>query len=165
MHAAQPSRDWLRTGRNLGNVANLSTPLGLILAAVGRGSLRRRRHLIIADRVRLPLVDASAMTVGCVVLVLGRTLEEALAKNPTLLTHEEEHAWQWAACAGLPFLPLYYAAAGWSILRTGDRASANLFEVQAGLRLGGYEPREKLPLRVGLSRLLNRARGAGQAQR
>ena len=41
------------------------------------------------------------------------------------------------AC-GLPFLPLYFIAAGWSQLRTGNPGSANIFERLAGLEAGGY---------------------------
>lgn len=128
--------------RNVGNVFNLSTPLGLLLALAGRGRLRMRHGLIVADRAALPLVTASALTVGSVVLVPHRTLEEASAQIPGLLQHESEHAWQYAYCLGLPFLPLYLLATAWSWLRARDRASANFFEVQAGLALGGYAPAE-----------------------
>ena len=138
---------WLR---DAANVVNLSTPLGLILALAGRGRLRRLGHLTVFDLVRLPVTDAGAMTVGSVVLVFRDSLEKAEARTPTLLRHEEQHAWQWAYCLGLPFLPLYFAAAGWSILRTGDRASANHFERQAGLRAGGYPENAKRPVREGI---------------
>lgn len=56
-----------------------------------------------------------------------------------MLSHEEEHSWQYAYCLGLPFLPLYAIATGWSWLRTGDRASTNALEVQAGLSSGGNQ--------------------------
>lgn len=124
--------------RNVANVANLSTPLGLVLGALGRGAPRRHGNLLVFERVRLPLLSASAMTVGDVVLVLGRTLEDAQGRIPRLLEHEEEHAWQWTYCLGLPFIPLYAAAMGFSTLRRGDRASGNFFERQAGLASGGY---------------------------
>ena len=55
------------------------------------------------------------------------------------MDHENTHAWQYLWCGGLPFLPLYVVAAGWSWLRTGDPASANPFERNAGLLHGGYQ--------------------------
>lgn len=130
-----------RTARNVGNIANLSTPLGLILALVCRARLRRRRGLIVADSAHLGFIPAGAITVGSVVLIPRLTLEELEQRIPTVMAHEEEHAWQWAACLGLPFIPLYFAATIWSWLRTGDRASANFFEQQAGLERGGYRIR------------------------
>ncbi len=130
----QTSR-WLRT---VANLCNGSTPLGLVLGLASRGRLRRVGHLIIVDEARLPFITASAMTVGSVVLIPKRTMEEVVERIPTLVEHEDEHAWQWAYCLGLPFLPLYVAAMGWSMWRTRDRALANFFEVQAGLESGGY---------------------------
>jgi len=140
--------------RNLANVANLSTPLGIVLSLAGRGRLRLRDGLVVADHVRLPVTNAGAMTVGSVVLVFRQSLEQAEERTPNLLPHEDAHAWQWAYCLGLPFLPLYFAAAGWSILRTGDRASANHFERQAGLRAGGYRENAKRPVREGIRTLV-----------
>ena len=148
--------DVVRVLRNVGNVANLSTPLGLVVAAAGRGRLRIADGLVIAERVRLPGIRASAMTIGCVVLVPGRTLEEAAMHTPGLLDHEDQHAHQWAYCLGLPFIGLYAAGAAWSWLRSGDRATANYFEKQAGLGLGGYPSRETRPAREGV-RVLSRA--------
>lgn len=148
--------DLPRTIRNIANTVNLSTPLGLLMAKAGRGRLRRRGHLIVAEQVRLPLITASAMTVGSVVLIPGRTMEEAEARIPTLIEHEDEHAWQWAYCFGLPFLPLYVASMGWSMIRSGDRATANYFERQAGLATGGYREGVKVPVREGIARLLGR---------
>lgn len=124
--------------RNIGNVANASTPLGLIVALAGGGRLRLIHGLVVADRVSLPAVTASAVTIGSVVLVPGRSLEQASTRIPGLLEHENHHAYQWAYCFGVPFAPLYAAAAAWSWLRSGNRASANVFERQAGLSLGGY---------------------------
>lgn len=127
--------------RNLANWCNGSTVLGLVLGFGGRGRFQRVGSLLLFDEVRLPFVTASAMTVGSVVLVPQRTLADAVARIPRLVEHEEEHAWQWAYCCGLPFLPLYAAASWWSMHRTGNRAHANFFEVQAGLETGGYRPR------------------------
>ncbi|MDO5736252.1 MAG: hypothetical protein Q4P15_07230 [Propionibacteriaceae bacterium] len=135
--------------RNVGNIANLSTPLGIIVALAGGARLRMVNGLVVAECAVLPGISASAMTIGSVVLIRGRTLEEATRRIPGLLEHEGHHAHQWAYCFGLPFIPLYMAATGWSWLRSADRAAANLFEVQAGLALGGYTARDKRPLRAG----------------
>lgn len=145
-----------RTIRNVANVLNLSTPLGLITGGIGRGRFRRHGHLIVVESVSLPLISASAMTVGDVVLIPKRTMEEASDQIPTLMAHEEEHAWQWAYCLGLPFIPFYVGAMAWSMVRSGDRATANHFEVQAGLASGGYREGTKVPVREGIRRLMSR---------
>ena len=54
----QPTTDLPRLLRNAANLANLSTPLGLVVALAGRSRLRLRDHLIVADRVRLPITNA-----------------------------------------------------------------------------------------------------------
>ena len=70
----QPTTDLPRLLRNAANLVNLSTPLGLVVALAGRSRLRLRDHLIVADRVRLPITNAGAMTIGSVVLVPRRSL-------------------------------------------------------------------------------------------
>ena len=129
--------------RNIGNLANLSTPLGLVVALCSRARLRMVDGLLVADNARLPFIQASAMAIGSVVLVNGRTLEEAQLRIPALLEHENSHAWQYAYCLGLPFIPAYTVAMIWSQLSRGDRASANFFERQAGLASGGYQAQER----------------------
>jgi hypothetical protein len=125
--------------RQVVNVVNLSTPLGLVLALAGRGSLRRGPDgLLLAHAVRLP-ARAPAFTVGNVVLL--RLDDAALAGRPRLLVHEARHATQYACCAGPLMLPLYGLAAGWSWLRCRDLSSYNVFEVLAGLEDGGYADR------------------------
>ena len=142
--------------RDIANVMNLSTPLGLIAALFGRGKLRRHSGLFVAENVKLPLINASAMTVGSVVLIPGRTVEEAQRQIPTLMAHEDEHAWQYAYCLGLPFVPLYMGAMLWSMIRSGDRASANHFELQAGLETGGYRHNPtRMPVRQGIKNLVS----------
>jgi len=150
----RPSRTPGRLIRDLANVVNLSTPLGLIIAAATRSRIRRRGGLIVADRARLPLRNAAAFTVGSVVILPHRELEEAERRNPSLMEHEDAHAWQYAYCLGLPFIPLYFMALAWSVLRTGDRASANHFERQADLAKGGYPAHPILPVREGIRRLM-----------
>ena len=126
--------------RSLANWLNLSTPLGLALAGLGRARVRRGpRGLFIAEGSRLGLPRASAFTVGNVVLTPHPAMDALLAGSPRLLDHEDGHAWQYTYCLGLPFLPLYGLSAIWSWLRTGDTGSANFFERQAGLDAGGYQ--------------------------
>ncbi len=145
----------LHTFRAIANLVNLSTPLGLALADLGRGKMYRRGDLVIAEQVSLPLLNAGAMTIGNVVLIPGSTLAELERRQPLAMRHESVHAWQYVFCLGLPFLPLYTVATGWSWLRTGDRASANFFEVQADLEKGGYQRR---PAEGPLPRLIAKLR-------
>jgi len=130
---------WVRA---VGNALNLSTVLGLGLGWAGRARLRRGPDaLVFAEDYRLPLPKASAFTVGNVVLVPGGTAHDVELRQPGTLAHEAAHTWQYFGLLGLPFLPLYALAAGWSWLRTGDPASANWFERSAGLVRGGYVER------------------------
>ncbi len=105
-------------------MVNATTPLGLLLAACARTRVRRGpRGLLLATGYRWRLPFAAAFTVGNVVLFRAGP-DEALA-NPVLLGHEERHATQYAWCLGVPFLPLYFLAAAWSLIRTGNPGSAN----------------------------------------
>lgn len=146
--------------RNAGNIANLSTPLGLVAAIGLRARLRRVNGLIVAENAALTKIPAMAITIGSVVLIPQRSLEEAQQVIPGMLQHEDHHAHQWAYCMGLPFIPLYFLATAWSWLRSGDRSSANHFEAQAGLTLGGYTEREKRPLHSGVKALRDVVSGA-----
>jgi hypothetical protein len=138
--------------RRLGNLANLSTPLGMAVARLGRADVRPgARGLLLAEGYRLPFPVALAFTVGNVLLTSGRW-DELERTRPGLLTHEEAHSWQWFWWAGLPFLPAYGACLVWSLVRTGDRAAAHLFERRAGLELGGYAEVAPRPLWDALSR-------------
>jgi hypothetical protein len=123
--------------RQLANLANGTTLLGLALAkAAGTGVSKGPRGLVIASGYRWGLPRAGAFTMGNVVIC--RFSAGQLMSDTALLRHEERHCSQYACCLGLPFLPLYFLAAGWSQLRTGDPASANFFERLAGLEAGGY---------------------------
>lgn len=119
------------------NMANLSTPLGLLIAAATRtGVARGPDGLIVGFGYRPRLPRAGAFTVGNVVLF--RAGIDDVAARPRLVAHESRHATRYALCLGLPFLPAYLAAAGWSLLRCGHPALRNPFEVRAGLADGGY---------------------------
>lgn len=131
--------------RELVNWINGSTLLGLVAAGVSRTRLTRGPNgLFVGHGYRLPVPPRRnrAFTVGNVVLC--RYSDAELAARPTLLVHEARHATQYAWCLGPVMLPLYFLAAGWSWLRTGDYASRNVFERLAGLDDGGYTER---PLR------------------
>jgi hypothetical protein len=129
--------------RQVVNLINLSTPLGLLIARVAATRLAHGPDgLLLAFGYRLALPSNSAFTVGNVVLLRGD--ESVLERRPTLLEHEARHASQYAVCVGPMMWPLYALAAGWSWVRTGDPASRNVFERRAGLADGGYRER---PLR------------------
>jgi|SRR6478735_2369390 len=126
--------------RQLANVLNASTPLGLVLAGLsGTRVFRGPRGLIVAAGYRWPLPVAGAFTVGNVVIF--RTDVDTALTGRALLEHEERHSTQYACCLGLPFLLFYFAAAAWSAVRYGDPASGNPFERHAGLEAGGYVDR------------------------
>jgi len=123
--------------RTLLNAVNGSSLLGIAVARLGGAHLTRRpRGLLIATGYRLGFPPAPAFTVGSVVLC--RHELAWLDQRPALLAHEERHTWQYAVCLGLPLLPLYLLAAGWSWARGGDVAVHNAFERLAGLEDGGY---------------------------
>ena len=122
--------------RQVVNVVNLSTPLGLLVGLVGGSRFRRGPDgLVLATNFRVP-VRAPAFTLGNVVLL--RLDDAALGRRPTLLVHEARHATQYACCVGPLMLPLYLLASMWSLMRCGDPSSYNVFEVRAGLADGGY---------------------------
>lgn len=129
------------------NWLNGSTLLGLLAARIGGCETKPAASgLIFAHSYSPRLPRASAFTVGCVVLF--RAGPEEVAARQLLVAHEARHSTQYALCLGVPFLPLYFLAAGISWLLTGDPASRNPFEQAAGLRDGGYLQR---PLRWKLS--------------
>lgn len=147
----QTPLQWLRL---VGNLVDLSTPLGLGVAAAGRARLRRGpRGLVLGEGYRLKFPVAGAFTVGNVIIT-GSDWRTVLARHPGLLRHEEQHSWQYLYCLGLPYLPAYLACMAWSWLRTGHRAAGNFFERQAGLALGGYPDLPSRPVRAGLRTLL-----------
>ena len=103
-----------------------------------------------------------AFTVGDVV-VTAHTFDGLGRHLPDLLAHEERHSRQYAVALGLPYLALYTLAMGWSVVRTGDRASANVFERHAGLVAGGYVERPVRPFadsaRTAVARVVGRRAG------
>lgn len=145
--------------RRLANLVNLSSPLGLVVARVGGARRRPGPYgLVLAEGYRFRFPVAGAFTIGDVV-VTAQSFGALLECWPDLLAHEERHSRQYAIFLGLPYLPLYTLAMGWSVLRTGDRASANGFERHAGLLAGGYLERPVRPLSASLRAATGRPRG------
>jgi len=144
------------------NLVNGSTLLGVLVAAAGRARLAAAGDgLLVGAGYRLPVPVAPAFTVGNV--ILARSDHATLARMQPLLAHEARHATQYACCAGLPMLPLYFLAAGVSWGMTGDFGARNIFERRAGLADGGYTDR---PLRPAVARLRGRlARVGGRVAR
>lgn len=129
--------------RQIVNVVNTSTLLGLLVAALGRAQITRGPDgLLLARGYRLAVPSRSAFTLGNVVLL--RATDDIVVRRPGLLAHEARHATQYAWCLGPVMVLLYFLASAWSWLRCGDFASRNVFERHAGLALGGYAER---PLR------------------
>jgi hypothetical protein len=128
--------------RRLVNAVTLATPLGLALARYGRAAVVQGPDgLLLATHYRgfVPAPRAPAVTVGNVVLL--RMSEQEAYRRRGLLEHEARHATQWACWLGpLGFLPAYGLASVWSLLRAGNAATRNAFEVRAGLADGGYAP-------------------------
>jgi hypothetical protein len=140
--------------RQVANLVNGSTLAGVLVAAAGRARLAHGRDgLLIGDRYRLPLPPAPAFCLGNVILT--RADRDSFVQAETLLAHEARHATQFACCAGLVMLPLYFAAAAVSWVLTGDFGSRNVFERRAGLADGGYADR---PLRPAVARWQGRRR-------
>jgi hypothetical protein len=124
--------------RFVGNFINLSTPVGLAVARIGRATIRRGPDgLFLGESYRLKFPIAGAFTIGNVITT-STTWDSMLRRYPLLIKHEERHTWQYLYCLGLPYYIPYVIFMGWSMLRTGDRAARNFFERQAGLAAGGY---------------------------
>ena len=146
------------SSRRVVNMINLSTPLGLAVARVGGAAVTRGpRGTVLAAGYRYRFPRASAFTIGNV--IISRMTLERLASRERLLCHETRHCTQYAWCLGPVMLPAYGLAAGWSLVRTGDPASRNIFERRAGLVDGGYV--ERPPRRPRWQR--HRQRGQGDA--
>lgn len=91
-------------------------------ALLGLFHVRREGGVIIADNMPRWAFGRGGTTVGAVYLTRGNT-------SPAILEHEAVHRAQWKKY-GLAMIPLYFAA--------GQDARRNRFEIEAGLRKGGY---------------------------
>jgi hypothetical protein len=151
----QTAWQWVRL---VGNMVNLTTPIGLLVALVGRARIRRGpRGLFVGEGYRLKFPVASAFTIGSVITTT-RTWPEEQRRNPQLFDHEERHTWQYMCCIGLPFYPAYGVCMAWSMLRTGDRAARNFFERNAGLASGGYRDKPIRPIGENIRAMIGQLR-------
>lgn len=153
---------WQRV-KLVGNVLNLTTALGVLVGVIGRAKFSRGpRGLFYATGYRLGFPVASAFTLGN--LVLTKNDRAYFDRRPLLVKHEERHSWQYFCLLGLPMLPLYALAAGWSWLRTGCPASRNPFERLASLKDGNYIEHPVQPLGRTLAQTFSglRSRRKGQ---
>jgi hypothetical protein len=142
--------------RFVGNFVNLSTPVGLAVAKVGRAKIKPGpRGLLLGENYRFRFPIAGAFTIGNVITT-SSTWDAMLQRYPSLIKHEEGHTWQYLYCLGLPYYIPYVLFMGWSVLRTGDRAARNYFERQAGLAIGGYVDYPVRPIGEGVRAVLGK---------
>ena len=100
-----------------------ATLCGLIWGTVlSLGRIRSQGGVIVARKCPRWAFGRGGTTIGAVFLTNDRL-------EPGVLAHEAVHRAQWKHY-GLAFIPLYVAA--------GANALANRFEIEAGLRRGGY---------------------------
>lgn len=100
-----------------------ATLCGLLWGSVlSLGRIRPQGGVIVARRCPRWAFGRGGTTIGAVFLT-----HDAL--SPEVLAHEAVHRAQWKRY-GLALIPLYVAA--------GQQATENRFEVEAGLRQGGY---------------------------
>lgn len=133
-----PPTGWTRF-RTVVNWVNLSTPLGLLIAAVGGATIERRgRGTFVAGGYRWSFPAASAFTVGSVITTAHDL--DWLRRRPVLLRHEDRHCTQYGFCLGVAMLPLYFLSVAFSYAVAGDHSSYNPFERLADLADGGYPP-------------------------
>jgi len=101
----------------------LATAAGLLWGALlSRGRIRRRGGVIVASGCPRWAFGRGGTTIGAVYLTRDQL-------GTGVLAHEAAHRAQWRRY-GLAFIPLYFAA--------GLDPRRNRFEIEAGLRRGGY---------------------------
>ncbi|WP_232828610.1 hypothetical protein [Kribbella monticola] len=145
------------------NTLNLSTLTGVLVAVAGRARISRGpRGLFYATGYRPKFPVAGAFTIGN--LILTKHDRAYFDEQPRLVRHEERHSWQYFCLIGLPMLPLYAVAAGWSFLRTGCPASRNVFERLANLADGSYTEHPVQPLGRTLSQAFSALRSRPREQ-
>jgi hypothetical protein len=123
--------------RQVVNWLNLSTPAGLLIAVLGRASIRkgdRGTYLATSYRWRFPI--GGAFTVGNVIMT--RHDEAWCANRPAMMRHEDRHCTQFAFFLGPAMSVPYVLCAAVSWVLSGSHAAYNPFERMADLVDGGY---------------------------
>jgi hypothetical protein len=100
-----------------------ATGTGFVWGAVmGLGHVKREGGVVVAARMPKWTFGRGGTTIGAVFLTKNNI-------SPAILEHEAVHRAQWRKY-GLAFIPLYLAA--------GQDPLKNRFEIEAGLKKGGY---------------------------
>ena len=99
-----------------------ATACGFVWGAVLGRRISREGGVIVARGLPSWAFGRGGTTIGAVFLTSGNV-------SPAILEHEAVHRAQWRRY-GLAFIPLYIEA--------GRDARRNRFEIEAGLRKGGY---------------------------
>jgi hypothetical protein len=101
-----------------------ATASGFVWGAIlSLGRVKRQGGVVVAARMPKWSFGRGGTTIGAVFLTKNNV-------SPEVLEHEAVHRAQWRKY-GLAFIPLYLAA--------GQDAKKNRFEIEAGLKKGGYE--------------------------
>lgn len=149
-HPKPPHPAWTTTRRVI-NFINLATPLGWIVARAGRATVAPAPHgMWVARRYQGPLArHAGAVCIGNIVVTRSDVVDPQ--PDDGWLLHESAHVSQWALLSPIGFIPAYLLASGWSLLRTGDAWSNNIFERLASLEAGGYTQNPTQPITTTMS--------------
>ena len=108
---------------------HLATQAALAWGRLLGGEVRRVGELHVVSDLPRWAFGRGGTTVGATFLTRSSVSAHVLA-------HEEVHRQQWLRY-GLAFIPMYYAA--------GIEATTNRWEIEAGLELGGYVPKQRAP--------------------
>jgi len=131
--------------RHILNNLNLSTFLGLLISKIIGGTTIQLDNLIYINYGRKGKYSkAWAITIGDVILAKkDRHCDKCKSGKPhdlsnAILRHELKHSEQFAKFGGVIFLALYSFASIKSFIIYRNHWQGNIYEIQAGLKDGGY---------------------------
>ena len=127
------------------NNINLSTFLGLLISKIiGGTTIQLDNKLYMNYGRKGKYSKAEVITIGDVLLVkFDKNCIHCQQKDlyklfPSLLRHELKHSEQFAKFGGIIFLALYLIASIKSFIIYRNVWQGNIYEIQAGLKDGGY---------------------------